>query len=284
MKSLDKSEFNQYIMDTAMDVIKDYQLIKPHDRIAVGLSGGKDSVLTLHLLVQLMKELDFELIAVSIDEGVSGYRDEGINAARSNASKLGVELVEGSFKEEFGFTLDQVSNLYQSACIPCGVFRRQLLNKISNELGADKLATGHNLDDEIQSFLMSFAKADFRRFSKFGPKLDRIHPGLVPRIKPLWKLPEKDVGMWAVMNNVDVHFAECPYSHTSLRAKVKNYLNQMEGRRKGTKLSILESFSQTFKFEKKEIVIGQCKFCSEPSSLNICKACEMIDDIKNRLK
>ncbi len=284
MKSLDRSEFNQYIMDTAINVIQEYQLIKTHDRIAVGLSGGKDSVLTLHLLVQLMEEFDFELIAVSIDEGVSGYRDEGISAARANASKLGIELVEGSFKEEFGFTLDQVSNLYQSACIPCGVFRRQLLNKISSELGADKLATGHNLDDEIQSFLMSFAKADFRRFSKFGPKLERIHPGLVPRIKPLWKLPEKDVGIWAVMNNVDVHFAECPYSHTSLRAKVKNYLNQMEGKRTGTKLSILESFSQTFKFEKKDIVIGQCKICSEPSSLNICKACEMVDDIKNRLK
>ena len=124
--------------------------------------------------------------------------------------------------------------------------RRQLLNKISCELGADKLATGHNLDDEIQSFLMSFAKADFRRFSKFGPKLDRIHPGLVPRIKPLWKVPEKDVGIWALMNNVDVHFAECPYSQTSLRAKVKHYLNQMEGWRKGTKLSILKSFSEIF--------------------------------------
>ncbi len=284
MKSVDRSEFNQYIMDTARNVIQDYQLIQPHDRIAVGLSGGKDSVLTLHLLVELMEEFDFELIAVSIDEGVSGYRDEGIDAARINAAKLGIELVEGSFKKEYGFTLDQVSNLYQNACIPCGVFRRQLLNKISSELCVDKLATGHNLDDEIQSFLMSFAKADFRRFSKFGPKLDRIHPNLVPRIKPLWKLPEKDVGIWAVMNNVDVHFAECPYSHTSLRPKVKNYLNQMEGKRKGTKLSILESFSQTFKFERKEIIIGQCKLCSEPSSLNICKACEMVEDIKNRIK
>ncbi len=283
MKSVNQLEFNQHIMNSARDVIQDYNLIKPHDRIAVGLSGGKDSVLTLHLLVELMEELNFELIAVSIDEGVSGYRREGIDAARVNAAKLGIELVEGSFKKEYGFTLDQVSDLYQSACIPCGVFRRQLLNKISNELCADKLATGHNLDDEIQSFLMSFAKADFRRFSKFGPKLDRIHPDLVPRIKPLWKIPEKDVGMWAVMNGVDVHFAECPYSHTSLRAKVKNYLNKVEGRRQGTKLSILESFSQSFKFEKKEINIGQCRLCSAPSSLNICKACEMVEDIKNRI-
>ena len=161
MKTVDQYEFNQYITNNARDVIQDYQLIKPHDRIAVGLSGGKDSVLTLHVLVGLMEEFDFELIAVSIDEGVSGYRGEGITAARANADKLGIELVEGSFKEEFGFTLDQVSNLYQSACIPCGVFRRQLLNKISRDLNADKLATGHNLDDEIQSFLMSFAKADF---------------------------------------------------------------------------------------------------------------------------
>jgi uncharacterized protein (TIGR00269 family) len=283
MRSIDPDEFNQYIKKNARDVIKDYQLIKPKERVAVGLSGGKDSVLTLHILVELMDELEFELVAVSIDEGISGYRCDGIDAARRNASKLGVELIEGSFKEEYGFSLDQVAHLYQSACIPCGVFRRQLLNKISNELGADKVATGHNLDDEIQSFLMSFAKADFRRFSKFGPKLDRIHPKLVPRIKPLWKIPEKDVGIWAVMNNADVHFAECPYSHTSLRAKVKNYLNQLESKRSGTKLSILESFSKTFKFENTDIIIGQCVICGQPSSLDVCKACEMVENIKNRI-
>ena len=284
MKSLDPLEFNQYIVNQAREVIIDYNLIKPKDKVAVGLSGGKDSVLTLYLLADLVDELDFELVAVSIDEGISGYRGEGINVARIIASKLDVELVEGSFKKEFGYTLDEITDLYQSACIPCGVFRRYLLNKISNELGADKLATGHNLDDEIQSFLMSFSKADFRRFSKFGPKLDRIHPKLVPRIKPLWKIPEKDVGIWAVMNGIDVHFAECPYSNTSLRAKVKNYLNQLESERHGTKISILKSFSKTFNFQKKEIIVGQCKQCGEASSLNICKACEMVEDIENRLK
>ena len=97
MKSVDRLEFNQNIMNSARDVIQDYHLIKTHDRIAVGLSGGKDSVLTLHLLVDLMEELNFELIAVSIDEGVSGYRGEGIDAARANAAKLGIELVEGFF-------------------------------------------------------------------------------------------------------------------------------------------------------------------------------------------
>lgn len=283
MKQLDQDSFNSYIKNSARNVIKDYELIKPKERVAVGLSGGKDSVLTLHLLSDFMEEFDFELFAVSIDEGISCYREEGLEAARANASKLDVELVEVSFQEEYGFTLDEVNGIYQSACIPCGVFRRQLLNRVSNELGADKVATGHNLDDEIQSFLMSFAKADFRRFSKFGPSLDRIHPKLVPRIKPLWKIPEKDVGIWAVMNGVEVHFAECPYSQTSMRSKVKSYLNQLEGKRKGTKLAILESFSKTFEFQKKHVEIGICRLCGEPTSLDICKACEMDVEIKKML-
>ena len=103
MKIVDPSEFNQYIMNTAKDVIQDYQLIEPDDKIAVGLSGGKDSVLTLHILVKLMDEFDFEVVAVSIDEGISGYRDQGIEAAKVNAAKLGVELVEGSFKRVLWF-------------------------------------------------------------------------------------------------------------------------------------------------------------------------------------
>ena len=234
---LDAETFNRNIMKMAREVIMDYKLINQNELIAVGLSGGKDSVLTLHILAELMDELHFELVAVSINEGISGYRDEGRYASRSNAKKLGVELIERLFVEEYGFTLDEIFHIYPSACIPCGVFRRQLLNKVSNELGADKVATGHNLDDEIQSFLMSLAKAELRRFYKFGPKLDKIHPNLVPRIKPLWKIPEKDVGTWAVMNEIHVHFAECPYSESSLILKIKGYLNQLEGRRPGTKIS-----------------------------------------------
>ena len=280
MKTLDPERFTAYIENTARSVIMDYELIEPGELVVVGLSGGKDSILTLHLLSKFMKDFDFKLKAVSIDEGISGYRAHGVEAARKAAHDMDVELVESSFREEFGFALDDVVDRYKSGCIPCGVFRRYLLNKTAFQMGADKLATGHNLDDEIQSFLMSFARADFRRFTKFGPKLDRIHPKMVPRIKPLWKIPERDVGIWAVMNEVDVHFAECPYAHSSLRAKMKNYLNNLESKRPGTKLSILQSFEKTFKFHKKQIEMGECIRCGEPSSLNICKACEMIGQIK----
>jgi len=284
MKQLEKDSFNRYLEDKIRDVVEKYKLLEPDEKIAVALSGGKDSVFTLHILNKFRKEFDFELVAISIDEGISSYRDMGLKVAEKQATDLGVDLIKKSFRDEFGFKLDDVSILYKSACIPCGVFRRYLLNKTAHEIGAKKIATGHNLDDEIQSFLMSFARADFKRFTKFGPKLDTIHPKLIPRIKPLWNVTEKEVGIWAIMNNVDVHLAECPYAHMSLRSKMKDFLNEMEGERPGSKVAIMESFKKTFKLDKTTIPkLYECEKCGEPSSLNVCKACEMLYEINQSI-
>jgi uncharacterized protein (TIGR00269 family) len=274
-----KNDFNRYIQDNVRKTVKDYKLLEKNEKIAIALSGGKDSILTLHILNDLKNEYNLDLVAITIDEGISGYRNEGVEAARKNAEALEINLIEKSFFEEFNFKLDDIFSFYKSACIPCGVFRRYLLNKTAYEVGASKIATGHNLDDEIQSFLMTFARADFKRFSKFGPKLDTIHPKLIPRIKPLWNVSEKDVGTWAVSNNIDVHFAECPYSHMSARSKIKEFLNKMESERKGIKINILKSFNKTLQLEKKPIKLYECEKCGEPSAINICKACEMIEDI-----
>jgi len=274
-----KEEFNKNIEDNVRKTIEKYGLLACNEKIAVALSGGKDSILTLHMLNKFKEGYDLDLVAITIDEGISRYRNEGLEVARKNAKEAGVKLIEKSFLEEFGFFLDDIFKFYKNACIPCGVFRRYLLNRTAYEVEAVKIATGHNLDDEIQSFLMSFARADFRRFSKFGPKLDTIHKKLIPRIKPLWNVPEKDVGTWAVLNDIEVHFAECPYSHMSARSKMKEFLNKMESERKGTKRNILKSFDKTFQFEKKPAILYECEKCGEPSALDICKACEMLDDI-----
>jgi uncharacterized protein (TIGR00269 family) len=283
MEPLNREKFNYNLEERVRKVIKEYKLIEKGEKVAIALSGGKDSILTMFLLDKFRNEFNLQLVAISIDEGILGYRENGLETARKYANSLEIELVEKSFKEEYGLQLDQIHSLYKSACIPCGVFRRHALNKTAHQLGAEKLATGHNLDDEVQSYLMSFARADFRRFSKFGPKLDRIHPQLIPRIKPLWRIPEKDVGIWAILNEVEVHFAECPYSQQSLRAKLKTYLNKLEEDYAGTKLNVLESFEKTFKPNKKFVELFECEKCGEASSLSICKACEMLDEINKNL-
>jgi len=282
MRYLDREVFNQDIFNRIGKVIKSYNLIDSDDRVAVALSGGKDSVLTLYSLHNFRDKFDFSLFAISVDEGISGYRADGLQIARQHANKLGIELLEKSLYVEMGITLDQAADYHHTACIPCGVFRRYLLNQAACDLGADKLATGHNLDDEVQSFLMSFARADTRRFGKFGPKLERIHPKMVPRIKPLWRILEKEVGIWAVLNEMEVHMAECPYAYTSFRSNLKNYLNRLEEKRPGTKMGLLNSFQKSFQFvnsRKNMVEIQECGRCGEPSSSRLCKACEIREEI-----
>ena len=276
MAKLDKDEFNEMIFSRINNLISDYNLIKEGELIAVALSGGKDSVLTLHALKQYLEFLDFDLVAISVDEGIEGYRSHGIDAAVNNARDLDIKLIQKSFLEDEGFALDDIYDNFKSACIPCGVFRRNILNKTAYEIGATKIATGHNLDDEIQSFLMSFARGDTIKFSKFGPELDVIHPKLIPRIKPLWNTPEKDVGMWAVLNDIDIHLEVCPYSHLSLRAKIKEFLNVSEDENPGLKNNIMESFKKILTFENDiSTNLNECSICGEPTSSNICKACEI---------
>ncbi|WP_407380849.1 TIGR00269 family protein [Methanobrevibacter sp.] len=278
MAKFDKDEFNQMIFSRINNLISEHELIREGELIAVALSGGKDSVLTLHALKRYQDILDFDLVAISVDEGIKGYRSHGIDAAVQNASDLGIELIQKSFLEDEGFALDDIYTNFKSACIPCGVFRRNILNKTAYELGASKIATGHNLDDEIQSFLMSFARGDTIKFSKFGPELDVIHPKLVPRIKPLWNTPEKEVGMWAVLNDINIHLDECPYSHLSLRAKIKEFLNVNEDAYPGIKNNIMESFKKILVFENDiPAHLNECEICGEPTSSAVCKACEIKD-------
>ena len=278
--SIKKEEFNEMIFTRITDLINEYELIKEGEKIAVALSGGKDSVLTLHALKNYRDicGFDFELVAISVDEGIEGYRQHGIDAALNNAKLLDIPLIQKSFKDEEGFALDDIYHEFKSACIPCGVFRRNILNKTAYEIGAAKIATGHNLDDEIQSFLMSFARGDTIKFSKFGPELDVIHPKLVPRIKPLWNTPEKEVGMWAVLNDIDIHLDECPYSHLSLRAKIKEFLNVSEDKYPGVKNNVMESFQKILTFENDiSTSLNECEVCGEPTSSRVCKACELKD-------
>ncbi|MBQ6813397.1 MAG: TIGR00269 family protein [Methanobrevibacter sp.] len=279
--AIKKEEFNKKIFSRINNLIEDYQLIKPGEKIAVALSGGKDSVLTLHALKNYHDNcgFDFELVAISVDEGIEGYRQHGIDSAVNNANLLGVPLIEKSFLEEESFALDDIYSYFKSACIPCGVFRRNILNKTAYEIGADKIATGHNLDDEIQSFLMSFSRGDTVKFSKFGPELAQIHEKLVPRIKPLWNTPEKEVGMWAVLNDIDIHLAECPYSSLSLRAKIKDFLNRTESKHPGTKENVMNSFIKILDVDSVSTVLNECERCGEPTSGIICKACEIRDTV-----
>jgi uncharacterized protein (TIGR00269 family) len=270
--------------DKVKETVAKGQMLQGKDRIAVALSGGKDSSALLHILNKILSDRkDIEVFAITVDEGIKGYREETIESARKMTEKLGVEHVIVSFKDEFGLDLDEiVIGKKEAPCTFCGVFRKRLLNQTAKRFGATKVATGHDLDDEAQSIMMNYMKGDIERLGRFMPR--RIQPGLVPRIKPLKDIPERDTALYCMVNGFYMKMAECPYASLSLRSDVRDLLNSLEMKFPGTKQSCMEGFYSlsdllAMRYPPKEL--SSCSFCGEPCVSGLCKACQLLNRLKS---
>ena len=258
------------------------RMIEEGERIAVAVSGGKDSTALLFALARAFAGRDVELVAVTVDEGIAGYRDDTILAAERIARQLKVEQVIVSFQEEYGYDLDgMVVGKEVAPCTYCGVFRKNALNCAAKRLGASKLATGHNQDDEAQSVTMNYLKGDMERLMRFRPR--REQPGLVPRIKPLRDIPEKEIALYAMVNGIYFESRECPYARLSLRADVRDMMNRMESLFPGTRQSTLQGFERIEELCKEgwaQMELAECRECGEPCVGKRCKACELLGRLR----
>ena len=266
------------------ETIKRFKLVSSKDLIAVAVSGGKDSLTTLYLLKKFSKKFGYEVLGLAVDEGIAGYREYKLQALKNFAKKIDVEIVIASFKDYFGATLDQMVSILKEKgfeykpCTVCGVFRRYIINMKARELGATKVATGHNLDDEIQVFLMNMLRAGLKNIARESIVTGlRAHQKLIPRVKPLYFCREKEVLAYSIIKNIETPFVECNYVIYAIRNKIRAWLNEYESECPSSKLKILAAKEIITNLLRKtkyaEGVIGTCNICGEPASGQICKAC-----------
>lgn len=259
----------------------------PKGRVAVAYSGGKDSTTVLHLVHDLVSERrDTELIAVTIDEGIQGYRPASLEIARRVTQRLGVEHVIKRTQDLMGATMDEIHarDAGLGACSYCGVSRRRLMNDAARELGATRLVTGHNLDDTAQSILMNLTTADLDKLAKIGPH-ESVQPGLVPRLLPLRVIPEAEVYLYAHLRGLEWHDEECPYAAKAARGVYRDILYRLEEARPGTRHSLLrtlDSLRPVLGQVTEMAPIGTCVSCGEPTSGTVCKVCQMRMQIPQR--
>jgi uncharacterized protein (TIGR00269 family) len=257
-------------------------MVEDGERIAVAVSGGKDSTALLFTLNRILAGRDVVMVAVTVDEGIAGYRDDTIKAARAIAEELGIEQEIVSFREMYGYDLDEmVVGKKVAPCTYCGVFRKNALNRAAKRLGASKVATGHNLDDEAQSIMMNYLKGDMERLMRFRPR--RAQPGLVPRIKPLRDIPEKEIALYCMVNGVYTESRECPYAQLSLRSDVREMMNSMENLFPGMRHSAMQGFEKIAQMAGEnwaQMELGCCHECGEPCVGKMCKACELLGKLE----
>ena len=271
--------------------IAKYAMFSFDDRIAVAVSGGKDSISLLHILAKMERSHPkASLVAVTVDEGIKGYRDEALAIAVANCKTLDIEHHVVSFEKLYGFTLDEMITRAElkgkrelTACAYCGVLRRRALNVASRDVCADKVATAHTLDDEVQTGLMNIFRGDILRLAKERPVTNKVHLGLVQKVKPFCEIPEKESTLYAYVKEIRFQDTPCPYAPEALRNDIRAMLNRMEEKRAGTKFAVFRSIERIRpaldELVKKEEFI-ECVECGEPASSKLCRTCEILEQIE----
>jgi uncharacterized protein (TIGR00269 family) len=271
--------------------IAKYGMFSFDDRVAVAVSGGKDSISLLHVLAKMERtHPNASLVAVTVDEGIKGYRDEALAIAAENCEMLGLDHQIVSFEELYGFTMDEIvaksrlkAGRKLTPCAYCGVLRRKALNVAARRVGATKIATAHTLDDEVQTVLMNIFRGDISRLVKEKPLTDEVHPRFLQKVKPFCEIPERESTLYAYVKKVCFQDVPCVYSNEAFRNEVRSMINRMEALHAGTKFAVFKSVERMRHALgaslEKEIFVD-CIECGEPASSGLCRACELLKQIR----
>jgi len=263
------------------------RMLEPDDTVALALSGGKDSVVLLRILSKLEQRFPpARLIALTVDEGIAGYRSEAISISQRVCEELDIKHVVVSFQELFGVTMDDVASKQNELlpCSYCGVLRRKALNEGARRIGATKLATGHNLDDEAQTALLNVMHGDIERISQVPQVTAKVPAGFIPRIKPLAEVPERETTLYAYASGVQFQTTPCPHGQNALRGDIRVMLNRLEVKHPGLKYTIsrsVERLSQRTVRTEKGRAFRVCRVCGDPTPNDICEACVMLKTLKS---
>lgn len=197
-KSIRKT-FHKCIFSPFAKAINEYELLKPGDKVAVCISGGKDSMLMAKLFQEIKRhnKFDFELVFLVMDPG---YSEVNRLVIEKNARMLGVPIT--IFETQI---FDAVYDVKQSPCYLCARMRRGYLYSKAKELGCNKIALGHHYDDVIETILMGMLYG--AQVQTMMPKLHSTNFEGMELIRPMYYIREDDIMRWRDFNNL--HFIQC---------------------------------------------------------------------------
>lgn len=276
-------EFMHRVEKIIKQTIKKYKLFTKKDKIGVAVSGGKDSTVLLYIL----KKLSYNITGITVDAVIGNYTKQNLQNLRKICKEYKIKLNEISFRNEFGSSLCYLKSMLKSkghpmqSCALCGVLRKYLLNKYARNMKLDCLATGHNLDDEAQSFIMNLFRNDIKSIQRQGPVSGvGKNKKFVQRIKPLYFIREKETEKYSKIMDFPVNYGRCPCSTDAFRRQFRDGLTELEKKYPCAKNDIINFLLQNIHKNKKiskNIHISPCSLCGEPSKNKVCRACQMIN-------
>lgn len=208
--------------------IQEFDLISDNDRIAVGVSGGKDSLVLLQGLALLRRfiGIDYELVCITLDPQFNGIESD-YSAISDMCEELGVEC--HIIRTHIGEIVFGVRN-EQNPCSLCARMRRGALHDAAIEYNCNKIALGHHFNDAVETFIMNLFNEG--RIGCFSPK-SYLSRKKLTLIRPMVFAPEKDVRKAALKNELKIIKSKCPADGHTNREKTKKFIAQMDKENKG---------------------------------------------------
>ena len=278
--------FSNSILHKAAKTISKYKMIKNNELVCVGVSGGKDSLVLLDILNKMSKTHNFRIFAVTIDEGIPGYRDEALKIVENFCSQLNIQYKTFSYKKIFDLTLTESLELRNdqklSSCSICGTFRRRALDHAAKTINADTIATGHNLDDNLQTFLINILSGDAKKIGWMDPDTSS---NKVRKIKPLSEIYESEIVFYAFTNNLPFQTEPCPHMNEGIRTEIREFLNSLELNHDGIKNNMYRTILKISQFmnESNHKEKRMCLVCGNQCTSRICSVCNMLTNLKDGL-
>ncbi|KAJ3734544.1 hypothetical protein DFJ43DRAFT_1170183 [Lentinula guzmanii] len=276
-----------YVFETEVhNTITQANLFARGDRVAIGASGGKDSTVLAYVLKTLNERYHYglHLFLLSIDEGITGYRDDSLETVKRNQQQYDMPLKILSYDELYGWTMDRIVSQIgkKNNCTFCGVFRRQALDRGAAVLNVDHIVTGHNADDIAETVLMNIMRGDIARLGRCTSIVTQGED-TIKRSKPFKYAYEKEIVMYAYFKKLDYFSTECIYSPDAYRGHARTFLKDLEAARPSAIIDIIhsgEAFEIREEIKATQKIQQTCKRCGYMSSNDLCKACTLLEGLE----
>ncbi len=252
------------------------------DRILVAVSGGKDSLALWDALIDLGYRVDGLYIGLGIGGYSSRSRELCEAFAARRAAPRGLELVTVDLADEYGYTTPSGSRATdRSACGVCGLSKRYVFNRVAVDRGYDVMATGHNLDDEAATLLGNVIHWHDGFLARQSPVLPATGANQVRKVKPLYRLSEREMAAYCVIRGIDYVVEECPLVDGNTGQELKDVLNVLERRSPGVKAQFLFGFldkhapkwQEGDDAEEVADLLRECERCGMPTTAAVCAFC-----------
>ncbi len=238
-----RKKFHKELFSRFAAALNEYELLKENDRVAVCISGGKDSMLMAKLFQELVRhrKFHFELVFLVMDPG---YSSENREIIEHNAKRLGIPITV------FESTIfDAVYNVEKSPCYLCARMRRGYLYSKAKELGCNKIALGHHYDDVIETILMGMLYGG--QTQTMMPKLKSTNFEGMELIRPMYLIREDDIKRWRDYN--DLHFIQCACKFTDTCTSEACLTSGRTGSKRQETKRIIASLKKTNPFVESNI-------------------------------